>query len=60
MKNVCELPVNFTPKWTIRNKGQILAKWNHKHGEEKKLVFLPLKWEDDSYPDARDVRRRRY
>ena len=30
----------------------ILAKWNHKHGEEKKLVFLPLKWEDDSYPDA--------
>lgn len=31
---------------------RILAKWNHKHGEEKKLVFLPLKWEDDSYPDA--------
>lgn len=30
----------------------ILAKWNHKHGEEKKLVFLPIKWEDDSYPNA--------
>ena len=38
----------------------ILAKWNHKHGEEKKLVFYPSSGKMILIQIQQDVHRRRY
>lgn len=28
----------------------VLSEWNHKYGEEKGILFIPLRWEKDSAP----------